>query len=112
MLFARGIIVTIPNVVKAWYDEEPLYDYNNPGFSSDTGHFTQVVWKSTKEIGCGYRTGCGGSWPNVWVCQYNPAGNVIGNFADNVFPKSFSPRPPRPGVVNIVPMISPLLLDE
>lgn len=73
-------------VVQLWYDEEPLYDYNNPGFSYDTGHFTQVVWKGTSEIGCGFASGCGGGWPNVWVCQYNPPGNYIGQFAENVFP--------------------------
>lgn len=76
-------------VVRMWYDEEPLYDYNNPGFSSETGHFTQVVWKGTTEIGCGFATGCGNDWPymsNVWVCQYNPPGNYIGDFAENVFP--------------------------
>lgn len=73
-------------VVKMWYDEEPDYDYNNPGFSSGIGHFTQVVWKGTTEIGCGFVTGCSGSWANVWVCQYNPQGNVLGQFAENVFP--------------------------
>lgn len=73
--------------VKLWYDEEPLYDYGKPGFSDETGHFTQVVWKSTIEIGCGYATNCNISGMNyVWVCQYNPHGNVIGQFANNVFP--------------------------
>lgn len=74
-------------VVKLWYDEEPLYDYTNPGFSSATGHFTQVVWKGTAEIGCGHADNCTANGMNhVWVCQYNPPGNVIGQFGDNVFP--------------------------
>jgi len=34
------------SVVAAWYDEEKNYNYNNPGFSASTGHFTQVRKKS------------------------------------------------------------------
>ncbi|RUP51208.1 CAP domain-containing protein [Jimgerdemannia flammicorona] len=44
------------SAVAAWYDEGSEYDYNNPGFSMNTGHFTQVVWKATTKIGCGYAT--------------------------------------------------------
>ncbi len=91
-------IMSLQSVVDGWYNEEPLYDYNNPGFSFATGHFTQVVWKGTTQIGCGYRTGCGGTWPNVWMCQYNPAGNVIEHFAANVFPPE-QPSPPTPPLV-------------
>ena len=37
----------------SWYSEVSLYDYNNPGFSLETEHFTQVVWKDSTEVGFG-----------------------------------------------------------
>lgn len=52
---------------KLWSDEK------NGG--SDTGHYTQMVWKDTTDLGCGYQS-CGGM--QFLVCQYWPAGNVIG----------------------------------
>jgi hypothetical protein len=61
-----------------WYDEIEDYDYNNPGFSQDTGHFTQVVWKSSTKIGCA--TGYGS------VCLYEPYGNWNGAYSGNVKP--------------------------
>ena len=40
------------SATKAFYDEVKYYDYNNPGFSQRTGHFTQVIeltksWKKS-----------------------------------------------------------------
>lgn len=69
--------------VDAWYNEISSYDFSNPGFSSSTGHFTQVVWKSTSQVGCGIKT-CGNEWGDYIVCSYESAGNVIGYFAENV----------------------------
>jgi uncharacterized protein YkwD len=75
--------------VKSWYDEVSKYDYNNPGFSSATGHFTQVVWKSSTQLGCGAAKGVktlNGTKYNAFyvVCHYSPAGNVQGQFPANV----------------------------
>lgn len=75
--------------VKAWYDEVADYDYANPGFSSETGHFTQVVWKSTTQLGCGAAQGratLNGTTYNAFyvVCHYAPAGNFTGQFPQNV----------------------------
>lgn len=91
---------SIAAVVTAWYEEEALYDYANPGFSYDTGHFTQVVWKGTTEIGCAFKTGCSG-WPITWVCQYNPPGNYLGQFEENVFPKKETAVPSAPSGVTV-----------
>jgi hypothetical protein len=47
------------------------YNYNNPGFSGATGHFTQLVWSSTRRMGCARADAC--SW-RTFVCQYAPPG--------------------------------------
>lgn len=71
--------------VNAWYDEIKDYDYSNPSYSSATGHFTQVVWKGSTQLGCGIKN-CNNAWGNYVICSYSPAGNVIGKFPDNVQP--------------------------
>lgn len=72
----------------AWYNEASVYNYAAPGFSPATGHFTQVVWKASRALGCGV-TNCGaraGILPGYVVCRYAPPGNYIGAFAANVLP--------------------------
>ncbi|CCK68636.1 CAP domain-containing protein KNAG_0B01940 [Huiozyma naganishii CBS 8797] len=71
--------------VDAWYGEISGYDWSNPGFSGNTGHFTQVVWKSTNEVGCGVKQ-CGNSWGNYVICSYKSAGNMGGEYDSNVMP--------------------------
>ncbi|MEU6829146.1 CAP family protein [Nocardia beijingensis] len=66
---------------KMWYDEIKEYDFNNPGFSMRTGHFTQVVWKASTRLGIGYASQGG---TTVVVGLYNPPGNVEGQFPQNV----------------------------
>lgn len=73
------------DAIDAWYDEIQHYDYSNPVHQGRTAHFTQLVWKDTKNVGCAYKT-CGGDLYNYIVCEYDPAGNWAGEFADNVKP--------------------------
>ncbi|KAG0173856.1 hypothetical protein DFQ28_002563 [Apophysomyces sp. BC1034] len=76
--------------ITAWYDEYKLYNYNNPGYNSKTGHFTQIVWKDTTEIGCGV-TNCPGLG-ELYTCSYTPQGNIVDYsdagkyFRENVLP--------------------------
>ncbi|XP_042612240.1 ancylostoma secreted protein-like isoform X2 [Cyprinus carpio] len=71
--------------VESWYSEIKDYNFSRPGFSSKTGHFTQVVWKDTNEVGVGLATD--GNTTFV-VGQYLPAGNITnaGYFEKNVLP--------------------------
>lgn len=62
-------------VVKAWASERANYHYESNSCSARCGHYTQVVWRDTKEVGCGVaRKG----EREVWVCNYDPPGNVVG----------------------------------
>jgi hypothetical protein len=70
-------------VVGMWADEERAFDFRRGGFSGRTGHFTQLVWRETRELGCGTVT-CDGL--DVFVCNYDPPGNVDGGYRANVLP--------------------------
>lgn len=67
----------------SWYNECSRYDYRNPSFQSNTGHFTQVVWKGSQEVGFARATGSSMTYA---VAMYYPPGNYIGQFERNVFP--------------------------
>ncbi|WLF79351.1 hypothetical protein PVL30_003103 [Lodderomyces elongisporus] len=80
--------------VQAWYDEIKDYDFNNPGYSTATGHFTQVVWKGTTKLGCA-RVMCNNAWRQYTICEYTDTrGNIVGAddatrniyFVENVLP--------------------------
>nr|ACD54644.1 cysteine-rich secretory protein-2-like protein [Adineta vaga] len=66
-----------------WYDEVKKYNFNRPGFSMGTGHFTQVVWKATQRLGVGFAFTSDRKGVYV-VAQYSPAGNFQGQFPNNV----------------------------
>jgi len=68
------------NVIAAWANEQPWYSRSNntctapPG--KTCGHYTQMVWLDTREVGCA-KAFCDDN-SQVWVCNYAPAGNVVG----------------------------------
>jgi uncharacterized protein YkwD len=84
-LFAcYGMKITGKTMTDDWYNEINDYNFNRPGFTSGTGHFTQVVWKGSKQVGFGYAQARDGYY--YGVANYYPAGNYMNEFEDNVFP--------------------------
>jgi hypothetical protein len=68
--------------VDLWMSEQNQWPPGGtPGFSSATGHFSAIVWKSTTQVGCA-TVSCSGR--NFVTCSYNPPGNVIGQFNTQV----------------------------
>jgi len=52
----------------------------NDMHSNTCGNYTQIVWRDTKQVGCGIATcdGGSGSQEAIVVCDYAPGGNLIG----------------------------------
>lgn len=79
----------VPKLFKMWSDEASKYNYNNPVFTSDAGHFTQVVWKGTTKLGCAVVDCADGTIfkgfkSRYLVCEYTAPGNYAGQFTQNV----------------------------
>ncbi|XP_044188176.1 Golgi-associated plant pathogenesis-related protein 1-like [Thunnus albacares] len=80
--------LTGKEAVESWYNEIKDYNWSRPGYSDSTGHFTQVVWKESTELGVGLAT----DGNNVFVVgQYRPPGNMNmpGYFEKNVLPQGY-----------------------
>jgi hypothetical protein len=45
---------------------------------TDCGHYTQVVWGSSKTVGCAYAYCPNTVYKNFWLCAYGPGGNYMG----------------------------------
>jgi uncharacterized protein YkwD len=54
-------------------------DVSRTGQWSDVGHYTQVIWPGTREVGCAVAYTPS---DEVLVCRYWPAGNVWGDRLD------------------------------
>jgi uncharacterized protein YkwD len=70
--------------VDSWYNEIGSYDFNNPVYSQATGHFTQMIWRASTQLGCAKAVCEKDHQYDYWVCRYYSPGNVDGQFAANV----------------------------
>ena len=63
-----------------WYNEIKVHNFKKE-FQVNSGHFTQLIWKGTEEVGFGVANR--GKLYFV-VANYYPAGNILGEFSTNV----------------------------
>ena len=67
--------------VDAWVREKKYFrpgrfpDNSTTGRVADVGHYTQVVWRATREVGCASATSMR---EDILVCRYAEAGNYRG----------------------------------
>jgi pathogenesis-related protein 1 len=71
--------VSPATVVDDWASERADYDHasNRCAPGKVCGHYTQVVWRTTTTVGCAIAL-CEDTSEQVWVCQYQPPGNWVG----------------------------------
>ena len=68
-------------MAQTWADEKASYTYGTfPDVSTDgnwatVGHYTQMIWSGTTEVGCAEASDA--NW-DYFVCRYSPAGNYDG----------------------------------
>lgn len=60
---------------KQYFMEGTFPDVSSTGDWTDVGHYTQIIWRNTTEVGCGLAE-AGGN--DILVCRYSPPGNYLG----------------------------------
>jgi len=74
--WSSGMTNTPDKVVDSWAEEIQYFNKDTGKCEGGVcGHYTQIVWANTSQIGCGMAR-CGNQ--EVWVCNYNPPGNYVG----------------------------------
>jgi len=76
-LFATGAsVVNLTTGILLWYSEKKKCHYDLLECIDGCGHYTAVVWATSRYVGCGVHS-CKSS--SILACNYGPAGNMIGS---------------------------------
>jgi len=69
------------DMISSWVEEDRYFkpgrfpENSTTGNWSDIGHYTQIIWPTTRRVGCALASNR--QWDYL-VCRYSPAGNVMG----------------------------------
>lgn len=71
--------------VESWAAEAAFYNYSDGSCQAgqQCGHYTQIVWRTSVEVGCAVGDCPDGlqGWDagvEIWVCRYRERGNLVG----------------------------------
>jgi len=70
------------SATQLWYSVVSKFDEEGE-LSSEGASFTQIVWKSTRQVGFGISRSKSGKF--FFVAEYYPSGNIRHQYEDNVF---------------------------
>uniref|UniRef100_A0A7N9AMC4 Cysteine-rich venom protein TEL1-like n=1 Tax=Mastacembelus armatus TaxID=205130 RepID=A0A7N9AMC4_9TELE len=75
-LYMSSIKNTWSDAIQSWYDEVKNWRYGvGPVNGGVVGHYTQVVWYRSNQIGCAMAYCPNSTYKYFYVCQYCPPGN-------------------------------------
>ena len=92
--------------IDAWYNEVTLYNYSKPRYSSGTGHFTCLVWKSSTKYALGISIDLATATAIITM-NTSPPGNVAGKYQENVLPLTILPPVVPPVIPPVIPPVVP-----
>ena len=75
-IYASGGNATGPQAVDYWAMEKANFTY--PNVTSGTGHYTQIVWRTSVNVGCALVNCPALQYKSVVLCNYGPGGNSGG----------------------------------
>ncbi|KAF1565820.1 Cysteine-rich venom protein, partial [Eudyptes schlegeli] len=77
-LFMSSAPFSWSDVIQAWYNEEKDFEYGTGAKTQGAviGHYTQLVWYNSYQIGCAVAYCPRNQYKYFYVCQYCPPGNI------------------------------------
>lgn len=76
-VFGAGGNASGTQAVAAWASETQYFTYPS-GCSGVCGHYTQIVWRGSVNLGCAIETCSNLTYRGVVLCMYGPGGNSGG----------------------------------
>ena len=78
ILTVTNSLLSLKQVSELWYKQVLSYDFDRPGFSTETLDFSQLVWMSSRKLGVGKAVGPEG----VTVCYLKRKFGVTMHFPE------------------------------